>query len=79
MEMTKNRQRESVNVDFSGNNATGHTLQAGSDLKEIGHAVRETIYDRTHQETATTDGIQSAQAAPGQPHVGSEHGGRSGK
>jgi hypothetical protein len=77
--MTKNRQRESVNVDPYGNAATGHTLQAATDLKEIGHAVRETIYDRTHQETATTDGVPGAQAAPGHPHFGSEQGGRNSK
>ncbi|HLO03696.1 MAG TPA: hypothetical protein VK191_11350 [Symbiobacteriaceae bacterium] len=77
--MTKNRQRESVSVDNTGNYATGHTLQAASDLKEIGHAVRETIYDRTHQETATTDGLPGAQAAADHPHTGSQQGGRSGK
>lgn len=77
--MTKNRQRESVSVDNTGNYATGHTLQAASDLKEIGHAVRETIYDRSHQETATTIDGPTAQAAPGHPHVGSSAGGRQGK
>lgn len=74
--MTKNRQRESVNVDPWGISATGHTLQAATDLKEIGHAVRETIYDRSHQETATTIDGRTAQAAPGHPHFGSEQGGR---
>lgn len=75
--MTKNRQRESVNVDNTGNYATGHTLQAASDLKEIGHAVRETIYDRSHQETATTIDGRGAEAAPGHPHFSSEYqGGR---
>ena len=74
--MTKDRQRESVSVDFSGTNVKGHSLQAASDLKEIGHAVRETIYDRSHQETATTIDGSTAQAAPGHPHVGSSAGGR---
>lgn len=74
--MTKDRQHESVSVDKTGTNATGHTLQAAADLKEIGHAVRETIYDRSHQETATTIDGHTATAAPGHPHVGSSQGGR---